>query len=385
MALHFSVQEYASRRVETCRLLGERGLDGLLMFRQESMYYLTGYDTAGYVMFQSLYLTADGEIALLTRSADRIQASMTSVVEDVRIWKDEAGARPTIDLRKLIADLSGEGKRIGVEYEAYSLTGAHCKALEQTFDGFATLEDASEIVRTQRLTKSAAELDYVRKAGALSDQALAVATGDCVPGATVGAIYGDMLRVIMVGGGDPSAGNWPMGAGEEALLVRYHTGIGLGRVGDQDQMTFEFAAAYRHYHAALMTVVLTGEPDPRQVSMYEACRDALAAVQETLKPGNTVGDLFDAHARTFDSTGYGHAYLNACGYTMNANYAPNWMDTPMLFTGNSQVLAPGMVFFTHMILLDDRTGLSMSLGETAIVTEQACKPVNHAPRELVVN
>lgn len=385
MALHFSIEEYESRRRETCRLLDERALDGLLMFRQESMYYLTGYDTAGYVMFQGLYLSADGKLALLTRSADRIQAAMTSIVKDVRIWKDEAGARPAIDLKMLVADLGGAGKRIGIEYEAYSLTGTHCKALEQAFNGFAQLEDASDIVRTQRLTKSAAELDYVRKAGSLSDQALDIATHDCLPGATVGAIYGDMLRVIMAGGGDPSAGNWPLGAGKEALLVRYHTGIGHGRVSGQDQMTFEFAAAYRHYHAALMTVVLTGKPDPRQVRMYEACREALKAVQETLKPGNTVGDLFDAHARTFDGAGYAHAYLNACGYTMNANYAPNWMDTPMIFAGNAQVLAPGMVFFTHMILLDDRTGLSMSLGETAIVTEDLCEPVNHAPRELVVN
>ena len=44
-----------------------------------------------------------------------------------------------------------------------------------------------------------------------------------------------------------------------------------------------------------------------------------------------------------------------------------------------------MVFFLHMILLDDRTGLTMSLGETAIVTQGACEPVCHAPRKLVVN
>ena len=385
MALHFSVDEYASRRAETCRGLVERGLDGLLIFRQESMYYLTGYDTMGYVMFQGMYLSGDGEVALLTRSADRLQSRMTSVLEDVRIWKDGAHAQPALDLRALVADLGGQGKCIGVEYEAYGFTGAHCKAVEQAFEGFATLEDASDIVRTQRLTKSPAELEYVRKAGELADQALAVATRDCVPGAMIGAIYGDMLRGILAGGGDPPASNWPMGAGEEALLVRYHTEVGLGRVGEKDQVTFEFAATYRHYHAALMTVGLTGDPDPRHVGMYEACRDALAAVQETMKPGNTVGDLFDAHARVFGAADFGHAYLNACGYTMNPNYAPSWMDSPMLYTGNPQVLAPGMVFFTHMILLDDRTGLSMSLGETALVTKQGCEAVTHAPRELVVS
>jgi Xaa-Pro dipeptidase len=54
MALHFSLEEFAGRQQRTLALLAERKLDGLLLFRQESMYYLTGYDTFGYVFFQCL-------------------------------------------------------------------------------------------------------------------------------------------------------------------------------------------------------------------------------------------------------------------------------------------------------------------------------------------
>ena len=98
-----------------------------------------------------------------------------------------------------------------------------------------------------------------------------------------------------------------------------------------------------------------------------------------------MGDLFDAYARSFTRSGYGKYYLNACGYTMGATYPPTWMDWPMLYTGNSQVLAPGMVFFMHMILVDSDRGLTMSLGETAIVTRKGCERVTHAPKGLVVN
>ena len=48
MALHFSESELAARRERAVALMQKRGLDGLLMFRQESMYYLTGYDTFRY-------------------------------------------------------------------------------------------------------------------------------------------------------------------------------------------------------------------------------------------------------------------------------------------------------------------------------------------------
>jgi Xaa-Pro dipeptidase len=43
-----------------------------------------------------------------------------------------------------------------------------------------------------------------------------------------------------------------------------------------------------------------------------------------------------------------------------------------------------MVFFLHMILFNSDTGLSMSLGETAIITEAGCEPISHAPRDLLV-
>ena len=61
-----------------------------------------------------------------------------------------------------------------------------------------------------------------------------------------------------------------MGAGEEALLIRYHTGH--GNVAAQDQVQFEIAAAYRHYHTALMYVILTGKADPRHREMFDCLR-----------------------------------------------------------------------------------------------------------------
>jgi Xaa-Pro dipeptidase len=84
MALHFSLEEFAQRNRRTVEALRSRKLDGLLMFRQESMYYLSGYDSFGYVFFQCLYLTADGRLMLLTRAPDLRQARHTSIIEDIR-------------------------------------------------------------------------------------------------------------------------------------------------------------------------------------------------------------------------------------------------------------------------------------------------------------
>jgi Xaa-Pro dipeptidase len=383
MALHFSRQELAVRRKRAVREMTRRGLDGLVLFRQESMYYLTGYDTSGYSMFQGLYLGADGRLALCTRSPDLRQARITSVIEDIRIWRDRGGANPGEDLRDMLADCGARGRRLGIEYHAYGLTAQRGRMVDAALEGFCRTEDASDLVRLLRVVKSPAELAYVRRAGQLADEALAVANRRTVPGTPVGLIRAEMLEPILAADGDLSASRWPMGAGREALLVRYHTG--QGTVGKNDQVTFEFASAYRHYHTALMHVVLTGKVDRRHSDMFRACADALDACEATLRPGRTVGEVFDAHARTFTKAGYKGHFLNACGYTMGATYPPTWMDEPMVYTGNTQVLAPGMVFFLHMILLNSRTGLTMSLGETSIITARGAERVTHAPRELVVN
>src|ERR1700740_161745 len=121
MALHFTRGEFATRRTRVCGEMQKAGLDGLLIFRQESMYYLTGYDTSGYSMFQGMYLGADGAVALCTRSADLRQARITSIIEDVRIWQDREGATGAEDLRDMLESYGCRGKRLGVEYHAYGL------------------------------------------------------------------------------------------------------------------------------------------------------------------------------------------------------------------------------------------------------------------------
>lgn len=46
--LHFSRKEFQERQRRTLDLMKREGLDGFLLTKQESLYYLTGYDTFGY-------------------------------------------------------------------------------------------------------------------------------------------------------------------------------------------------------------------------------------------------------------------------------------------------------------------------------------------------
>ena len=382
MALHFSKQELAARRAASVSAMQKRGLDGLLMFRQESMYYLTGYDTFGYVYFQCLYLGADGRVMLLTRAPDLRQAQHTSDIEDIRIWVDGPEASPATELREILKSFGCSGKKLGVEWEAYGLTARNGMRLQAAFDGFATLIDASDLVSRQRLVKSPAEIAYVRKAAELADLALDEAHRLAAPGVSEAEILAAMQSIIIRNDGDDPANEFIIGSGADALLCRYKTGRRV--LGKQDQLTLEFAGVYRHYHSCLMRTIPIGKPPARQVEMHKVAVDALEACKAALKPGRPIGEVFDAHARVLDKAGYQAHRMNATGYSLGAVYAPNWMDWPMFYHGNPELAAPGQVYFIHLIIFDSAAGLAMTSGQTVLVTEGAAEVLSKRSTELVV-
>ena len=382
MAIHFTREEFAERQNNTIEQLKSRQLEGLLMFRQESMYYLSGYDSFGYVFFQCLFLDLDGNLMLLTRAPDLRQARHTSVLEDIRIWQDSADADPAVQLRDILEGFGCRGKRLGVEYDAYGLTAKNGKLLDAALTGFCELEDASDLVSRLRVVKSPAELNYVRKAALLADLAYDEAHRLAGPGANEGDILAAMQGIIFANDGDYPGNEFIIGSGEDALLCRYKSG--RRTLSSPDQLTLEWAAAYRHYHAAMMRTIPIGEATALHKKMHVVNLVAMEACMAALKPGRPIGEVFDAYARVCDEAGMQEHRLNATGYCLGTTFAPNWMDWPMFYHGNPVPAAENMVFFLHMILMDSDSNHAMCFGQTVVVTETGCESLSQRPMDLVV-
>ncbi len=382
MGLHFSSEEFKSRRNKVITKLKEEKIDALVMFRQESMYWLTGYDTFGYVFFQSLILDQKGNLILLTRAPDLRQAQNTSNIENIKIWVDKDDSNPTEDLKQILNELNLKDKKIGIEYEAYGLTGRNAINLNKSLKNFCSLDDKSELITKLRVIKSPEEIVYVKKAATLADKALDEVWKFAKKGVSESKILAEMNRVIFEGGGDYPANEFIIGSGKNALLCRYQSEKQI--LNDVDQLTIEWAGTYRHYHSAMFRTIPIGKANPKHYEMYEACLEALKNCENTLKPGNKIGEVFDMHAKIFDNLGYKDCRMNACGYSLGATFSPNWMDWPMLYTGNPYVIQPGNVFFMHMILMDSKKELAMNLGETYIVTEKGNERLGNQKTDLVI-
>ncbi|MCV6576427.1 MAG: Xaa-Pro peptidase family protein [Cohaesibacter sp.] len=383
MALHFTPEEFERRKAATLAKMADQKLDAMLIFAQESMYWLSGYDTFGYCFFQCLVLQKSGAMTLLTRSADLRQAQLTSNIEDIRTWIDRGNANPAVQLRELLDDLGLLGACLGVEYDTHGLTAANGRALDEALRSFADCKDASLLIPPLRTIKSVEELSYVRQAGALSDLALTEALPLMTAGADEGKILATMQGAIFEGGGDYPANEFILGSGPDALLCRYKAGRRI--LDSQDQITLEWAAAYRHYHVPMMRTVVIGKATKRHEKLFETAKEALLAVEEAMRPGKTFGDVFDAHANVMDKAGEQAHRLNACGYSVGARFSPSWMEWPMFYRNNDAEISPNMTLFAHMILMDSENNIAMCPGHSYITTEGAPEPLSKLPIELLVN
>jgi len=381
MSLHFSNQEFSNRKNNIIRSMKDNNLDALLMFRQESMYWLTGYDTFGYVFFQTLVLDQLGNLILLTRAPDLRQAQNTSNIKDIRIWVDQDKANPTEDLKQILNELNLKGKKVGVEYEAYGMTGRNALRLNKSLENYCKVEDHSELITKHRVIKSQEEIVFIKKAAELADRALDEAWKYSKAGVSESKILAEMQKVIFEGGGDYPANEFIIGSGHNALLCRYQAE--KRKLSNTDQLSIEWAGTFKHYHSAMFRTIPIGKVNPKHLKMHEACVKALSNCEKKLVAGNKIGEVFDVHANTFDELGFNKARMNACGYSLGATFSPNWMDWPMLFTGNPYIIKPGNVFFMHMILMDSESQLAMNLGETYLVTENGNERLGKQKLDLV--
>jgi len=381
MPLHFDTAEYAARQALASQAVQAAGLDALIMFAPESHFWICGYDTFGFAMFQAMVLTANGDLHLLTRMPDLRQARLTSTLPEdhIHIWPEKEGANPAQNLLELLRKLKVPTGNFGFESQTAGLTDFNGQMLRATLPD---LKDHSDLIRTLRRVKSPAEIAMHRRAAALSDDAMDAGLDVTRAGAFEGDILAAMQGAVFKGGGDYAGNEFILGSGPGALLCRYYSG--RRHLDAQDQMTWEWSGAYARYHAAMMRTVIIGQPNKSQRQMHAAAVEALEACEAAIRPGAPMGDVYAAHAKVFDARGLSQAKLQACGYGMGAVYNPIWVDFPMFYEGNPLIMQKNQVFFLHMILMDSDAGLAMCVGHSVLVTANGTERLSRHPLDMPI-
>jgi Xaa-Pro dipeptidase len=373
--LVFPRAEYENRLQAVRAAMAARRVDVLLVDETEHLAYVAGWHASG-SRYHGCLVPADGEPVMVFRRLDEPAFLERSWLHDRVCFADTED--PVEAVVRTISARGWADARLGVETDSHYLTVQTYEALRRALPR-ATFVDFSTVLRELRLRKSPREIEYLRRAADIADQAMREAVAAVGEGVSERAAAIAASRTFLRLGAD-TARTGPITAGARSGTL--HGLLGDHRLSRGDILHMELVPSISGYSARLMRPTAIGPPSTEQADtaarLIEIQDDQIAA----MKPGAVARDVDRVcRARVLDG-GLRESYDNFTGYTLGyygATHPPRTSDFTRAFVPTADwVLEPGMVF--HMY-----TGArGMSFSETVLVTGSGAERLTQLERRLFV-
>ncbi|ELY40017.1 M24 family metallopeptidase [Natronorubrum tibetense] len=384
----FDEAEYERRVDRAKERLHEADLDAIVVSDPANMNYLTGYDGWSFYVHQAVVVTAErDEPVWVGREMDAGGARATTHLseESILSYSDDHVHSP-YDLHPMdyiagvLEDLEVADGRIGLEMDAAYFTAKSYTRLQQNLPD-AEFEDATLLVGWVRIKKSEAELEYMRQAARISENAMQAgidAIGDGVPEyEAAAAIYEQLIR-----GTDEYGGDYPsivplMPSGDHTDTP--HLTWTDRPFEDGDPVIIELSGCRHRYHSPLARTTFVGDPPEELEETADIVVEGIEAALDAVEPGVTCESVEKAWRDTIAQ--YGLEKEDRIGYSMGLGYPPDWGEhTASIRPGDETVLEENMTF--HMIPGIWTEAVGMEISETFHVTSSGAETLADFPRKL---
>ncbi len=386
--LKFTRAEYAERLQKTRRAMEEKGVDLLIVSDPSNMNWLTGYDGWSFYVHQAVIVPPEGEPIFFGRGMDAVGARFTAYLSEDNIigyaddYVQNTAKHPMDLLSSILKDKGWGARRIGVEMDNYWFSARAFAALQAGLPD-ARFHDTTALVNWQRAVKSGAELDCMRKAGAIVTEMHRRIVEVIEPGMRkndlVAEIYDAGIRGTADFGGDYPAIVPLLPSGREAAAA--HLTWDDRPLKSGEGTFFEIAGCFNRYHCPLSRTVFLGKPPKVFVEGEKAVLEGMDAGLDAARAGNTCEEFAGAFYSVLAK--YGIHKDGRTGYPIGVSYPPDWGERTMsLRPGDRTVLQPGMTFHFMTGLWSDEMGLEIT--ETIAITDGAPELLANVPRKLFV-
>jgi Xaa-Pro aminopeptidase len=384
--LPFSVEEYRDRARRVRARMREREVDVLFVTSPANLCYLTGFESIWYPPRApvGVVVAADDErIVFCDYERHETLARETAHYDDAVFYGYENVLDTIAETFRARGWLEGA---IGLERWSPAPGAPLLDELGSRLAGLGgRIVSGDWVVDRVRLVKSPAEIDRVRRAGAIVDAAFDDLVEHVRPGQTELEIAARLDAVMAEQGGERAAIQTMVSAGP-GVWCRTHAPPSRRPVEAGDVMYVDACGVVNRYHADVCRTFAIGRDHPEARAILDVTSGSVEEVCRAVKPGDPL-DVAQRVAEEFVFSRFPREQVWwVGGYALGIAMSPNWVGHTYLSNDAFEQFTwePGYLTNYENVLFDRDAGFTASYMETLLMTETGIEPLSTRPRTLTV-
>lgn len=368
---HPATPDYAERLDTVRETLAGKCLDALLVLGPANRRYLSGFTAQDGAIGES-----SGAVLVTPDRAYLITSPLYSEQA-----KAEAAPRvEPVELRgrsvKLLPDKLKEWgvRRLGFERD-YTLYGYY-EDLRDNLEG-GELTPLKGVVEAMRLRKSPAELDALRAAARIADEAFARVTGELRAGMTEAQVARALDEAMQELGAEGPSFPTIVAAGTNS--ARPHHEPSNRTLQEGDPVVVDMGARHGGYCSDMTRSFCLGDADARYRALYDVVLEAHHRSVGSIRDGLSGKDADGVAREVLTAAGYEKEFNHSLGHGVGMDVH----EPPSLWKDSEDTLGAGMVVTVEPGVYIAEYG-GVRIEDTVVVTPDGAERLNHAPKDPVM-
>ena len=350
-------------RISAARGCLERvGADLLLVTNLSNIRYLTGFTGS-----EGTLILSPREGWFLTDSRYTSQAKT-----------EVAGAQVVQFSAKMetLTDLMKQQGAARVAFEAGNMSVALYQELCGKLPGVDWLPADTEMTPI-RSVKDADELSLLERVAGIASQSLLETLSLVQPGALESEVAWALEVAMRNRGAEGKSFDFIVASGERGALP--HGKASDKKIQAGELITIDYGAFYRGYCSDETVTVCLGQPDQKQLEVYETVRAAQQLAIDAVKPGISLKEL-DAKARDYIAS---QGYADYFGHGLGHGIGIDIHEYPTVSPKSSTIAEEGMVFTIEPGIYIPGWG-GVRIEDSVVVERDGCRRITQVPKELMI-
>jgi len=231
-------------------------------------------------------------------------------------------------------------------------------------------------LREIRLRKTPAQVECIRRAQGIAEQAFEYILGFIKPGMSEREIALALDYAMLRGGARALSFETIAVAGENGS--KPHGVSGERKIREGDLLTLDFGAVVDGWHSDMTRTVAIGELSEAWHKIYEIVLEAQLAALEKIGPGVPCKDIDEAARSVIEAAGYGEHFRHGTGHGVGLEIH----EAPGLSRKSKDILEPGMVVTVEPgIYLPGNCGVRIE--DMILITETGYENLTGAGKNLI--